>query len=54
LVTVALTGREGKSLKEVACYCICAQADSTPRIQEAHIFIGHILSQVVEMDLFNK
>jgi D-sedoheptulose 7-phosphate isomerase len=52
LVTVALAGRDGKLLKEVARYCICVPADSTPRIQEAHILIGHILSQIVELELF--
>jgi len=54
LVTVALTGRDGKKLKEVARYCICVPADSTPRIQEAHILIGHILSQIAELELFDK
>lgn len=54
LVTVVLTGRDGKRLKEVARYCICVPADSTPRIQEAHILIGHILSQTAELELFDK
>jgi D-sedoheptulose 7-phosphate isomerase len=54
LVTIALTGREGERLKEVARYCICVPADSTPRIQEAHILIGHILSQITERELFDK
>jgi D-sedoheptulose 7-phosphate isomerase len=54
LVTVALTGRDGKKLKEVASYCICVPADSTPRIQEAHILIGHILSQIAELVLFDN
>jgi D-sedoheptulose 7-phosphate isomerase len=52
LVAVALTGRDGKLLKDVARYCICVPTDSTPRIQEAHILIGHILSQIVELELF--
>jgi len=54
LVTVALTGRDGRRLKEVARYCICVPADSTPRIQEAYILIGHILSQIAELELFDK
>jgi D-sedoheptulose 7-phosphate isomerase len=54
LVTVALTGRDGKRLKEVARYCICVPADSTPRIQGAHILLGHILSQIAEMELFDR
>ena len=54
LVTIALTGRDGRMLKEVAHYCICVPADSTPRIQEAHVLIGHILSQITELELFDK
>jgi D-sedoheptulose 7-phosphate isomerase len=54
LVTIALTGTDGKRLKEVTHYCICVPADSTPRIQEAHILIGHILSQIAEMELFHN
>jgi D-sedoheptulose 7-phosphate isomerase len=54
LITIALTGREGRMLKEVARYCICVPADSTPRIQEAHVLIGHILSQITELELFDK
>ena len=54
LITIALTGRDGKWLKEVARYCICVPADSTPRIQEAHILIGHILSHIAELELFDK
>lgn len=54
LVGIALTGRDGRMLKEVARFCICVPADSTPRIQEAHILIGHILSQITEMELFDK
>jgi D-sedoheptulose 7-phosphate isomerase len=54
LVTIALTGRDGRMLEEVARYCICVPADSTPRIQEAHILIGHILSQITELELFDN
>jgi D-sedoheptulose 7-phosphate isomerase len=54
LVTVALTGEDGSQLQEVSRHCICVPADTTPRIQESHILIGHILSQIVEMELFGK
>ena len=54
LVTVAITGKYGKLMQEVSRYCICAPADTTPRIQEAHILIGHILSEIAELELFGK
>lgn len=54
LVTVALTGRFGNMLQEVSRYCLCVPSDQTPRIQESHILIGHIISQITEMELFAK
>ncbi len=54
LVTVALTGRYGSLLREVSQYCLCIPSDQTPRIQESHILIGHIISQVTELELFAK
>src|SRR5208337_2334756 len=54
LVTVALTGKFGSMLKEVSRYCLCVPSDQTPRIQESHILIGHIISQITEMELFAK
>jgi D-sedoheptulose 7-phosphate isomerase len=54
LVTVALTGKSGSMLKEVSRYCLCVPSDQTPRIQESHILIGHIISQITEMELFPK
>ena len=54
LITVALTGKFGSMLQEVSSYCLCVPSDETPRIQESHILIGHIISQVTEMELFAK
>jgi D-sedoheptulose 7-phosphate isomerase len=52
LVTVALTGKFGGMLQEVSRYCLCVPSDQTPRIQESHILIGHIITQITEMELF--
>ena len=54
LQTVALTGRTGGRLKNSVDHCICVPSDETPRIQECHILIGHILSELVERELFNQ
>jgi len=51
-VTVGLTGRSGGQLKELAALCICAPSDHTPRIQEAHITIWHVVCEAVEQELF--
>lgn len=52
LHTVGLTGRIGGELKETADQCICVPSTSTPRVQECHILIGHIISELVEQALF--
>jgi len=54
LVTVALTGKFGSMLKEFRAYCLCVPSNQTPRIQECHILIGHIVSQMTETELFAK
>lgn len=52
LLTIALTGRSGGKLRSLVKECICVPSDDTPRIQECHTLIGHILSQIVEQELF--
>jgi D-sedoheptulose 7-phosphate isomerase len=54
LYTVGLTGRAGGKLRAVVKDCLCAPSDETPRIQECHTLIGHILSQIVEQELFGQ
>lgn len=52
-ITIALTGSFETELKKVADYIISIPSTSTPRIQEAHITIGHIICDGVESELFN-
>jgi D-sedoheptulose 7-phosphate isomerase len=52
LVTVGMTGESGGQLKSEVDYCICVPSGDTPRIQEAHVLIGHILSELVEQAIF--
>ena len=54
LHTVALTGAIGGKLKSAVDYCICAPSNETPRIQECHILIGHIMSELVEESIFHE
>ncbi len=48
LKTVALTGRGGGPLPALVDLAIVVPSDSTQRIQEAHITIGHILCELIE------
>ncbi|MFA5338771.1 MAG: D-sedoheptulose 7-phosphate isomerase [Candidatus Omnitrophota bacterium] len=52
MVTVALTGRDGGGLAKIAKIPIIVPSGSTPRIQEAHVMVVHILCQLVEEALF--
>lgn len=54
LKTVALTGRNGGSLAGLVDVAITIPSDSTQRIQEAHITIGHILCELIESHFASK
>ena len=54
LHTIALTGCTGGRLNNIVDYCICVPSNDTPRIQECHILIGHIISELVERTLFDE
>lgn len=54
LRTIALTGGTGGKLKDKVDYCVCVPSESTPRIQECHILIGHIISELVEREIFGR
>lgn len=54
MVAVGLTGERGGQLKSLVGRCICVPSEDTPRVQEAHILIGHILSEIVETELFGR
>jgi D-sedoheptulose 7-phosphate isomerase len=52
--TVALTGNDGGVLAKKADIALNVSSTSTPRIQETHILIGHLLCEMVEHHLFFK
>jgi len=49
--TVGLTGGDGGELAKIAELTLIVPSDSAPRIQEAHITIGHIICELVEKEL---
>ncbi|MBN1353916.1 MAG: D-sedoheptulose 7-phosphate isomerase [Candidatus Omnitrophica bacterium] len=48
LTTIGLTGKDGGHLKDLADLPIVVESDDTPRIQEAHILIIHVLCELIE------
>lgn len=51
---VALTGEGGGEMGEMADILLAVPSKDTPRIQECHIMIGHIVCEMVEKTLFPK
>ena len=50
--TIGFTGSSGGKLKDSSNYLFNVPSDTTPRIQESHILIGHIICQLVEEKYF--
>jgi D-sedoheptulose 7-phosphate isomerase len=52
IITVGFTGSTGGKLKALSDHLINVPSDITPRIQESHILIGHIICEMVETAIF--
>ncbi len=52
IFTVALVGRDGGEMAKIADISLIVPSDSTPRIQESHILIGHIICDIIEKEIF--
>ncbi|WP_449621684.1 D-sedoheptulose 7-phosphate isomerase [Robertmurraya sp. Marseille-Q9965] len=47
-ITIGLTGKDGGLLREISDHCIVIPSNTTARIQEAHILIGHIICEIID------
>jgi len=52
ITTVAIVGRDGGEMAKIADISLIVPSDATPRIQESHILIGHIICDIIEKELF--
>lgn len=52
VVTIGFTGEKGGKMKGISDYLINVPSNDTPRIQESHILIGHIICELVESNIF--
>lgn len=52
MITVGFTGETGGKMRDVCDYLLNVPSKDTPRIQESHIMIGHIICQLTEEQLF--
>ena len=54
MIIVAFTGETGGKMKDNCDYLINVPSSDTPRIQESHIMLGHIICELVEESLFDR
>ena len=54
IVIISLTGETGGVMKDFSDILLNVPSIDTPRIQESHIMIGHIICELVETDMFGK
>lgn len=54
IISVGLTGQGEKKMRQHCDYCIRVPSESTPRIQESHILLGHIICGMVEGAMFDS
>jgi D-sedoheptulose 7-phosphate isomerase len=52
MITVGLTGESGGRMREICDFLLRVPSADTPRIQEAHILMGHIICEIVEKEIF--
>jgi D-sedoheptulose 7-phosphate isomerase len=53
MTTIGFTGQAGGKIKNICDVLINVPSTDTPRIQESHILVGHIICQLVEQAYFN-
>ena len=51
LITIAMLGKDGGTTKKLVDHSLIIPSNSTARIQEMHILIGHILCEIIEKEL---
>lgn len=54
MINIAFTGHSGGKMKSLADVLINVPSSDTPRIQEMHILVGHIVCEIVEATMFPR
>jgi len=54
VTTIGFAGQKGGKMKDLGDYLINVPSNTTPRIQESHILVGHIICELVEINIFGK
>jgi D-sedoheptulose 7-phosphate isomerase len=54
VTTIGFTGQKGGKMKDIGDHLINVPSNTTPRIQESHILVGHIICELVEINIFGN
>ena len=54
MITIAMTGEGGGKMAENADFLLAVPSKDTPRIQEVHILLGHVICEIVEEEIFGE
>lgn len=54
ILVIGFTGQSGGKLAPLSDLCFCIPSDETPRIQEGHEFIGHLLCALIEAGMYPR
>jgi len=54
MITIGFTGRDGGTVSRMVDYSLNVPSTSTPRIQEVHITLGHVICEMVDFKLFQR
>ncbi|MFA5419356.1 MAG: D-sedoheptulose 7-phosphate isomerase [Bacteroidales bacterium] len=54
MITAGFTGESGGAMKQICKYLLNVPSADTPRIQESHILLGHIICEIVESTIFPR
>lgn len=54
MITIGMTGQSGGKMNDCCDIMLRVPSSDTPRIQESHILIGHIICQLIEETIFSK
>jgi D-sedoheptulose 7-phosphate isomerase len=54
MITIAMTGEDGGKMAKYADFLLAVPSGDTPRIQEIHILLGHIICEIVEEEIFGE
>lgn len=52
IISIGMTGGDGGRMRSLCDILLVVPSDDTPRVQESHILLGHILCEIVEHELF--